>query len=340
MTKKILVVDDSAFMRKIITEQINKIPGFEVISTARDGETCLWKIERFKPDAITLDVEMPGLGGLETLKKIKENWDIPVFMLSSAQKKDITIEALEAGAIDFIEKPKNLRQHPGEFQYELATRLEAVFGKKNRPIVQTHSNVAIHKEKNIPIIKREAVVIGASTGGPKALLTIIESLPSDLNLPIFIVQHMPKSFTTSFAKRLDSHSKRPVMEARDGEQIKPGYVYVAPGDYHMLIDDNNIRLTKGPKVNSVRPAVDLLFESAADRYGSNVLAIILTGMGRDGTEGMHKIKEVRGATIAQDKESSVIYGMPGHAVNAGVVDQCANLEKIGKILNEVAKVSK
>lgn len=338
--KKILVVDDSAFMRKIITEQINKISGFEVVATAHDGEASLWKIERFKPDAITLDVEMPGMNGLETLKKIREKWDIPVFMLSSVQEQDITIAALEAGAIDFIEKPKNLRERPREFQEELTQHLEAVFKTRSRKVRDKQSNEPLTQTNSIPRVKKEAVVIGASTGGPKALIEIIECLPQDLSLPIFIVQHMPKGFTTSFAKRLNNHTKRPVVEAKNGEPIIPGTIYLAPGDYHMVIDGKFIRLTQGPKVQRMRPAVDVLFESAVKRYGSNLLAVVLTGMGSDGTEGMQMVKDVGGHTIAQNEESCVVYGMPGNAVAAGVVDMSADLKTIGEIINEVEQVNK
>ena len=239
--RKILVVDDSAFMRKIISEQINNIPGFTVVATAHDGEASLYKIERFKPDAITLDVEMPGMNGLETLKKIKEKWDIPVFMLSSATGQDITIAALEAGAIDFIEKPLNLRENASEFQQNLTRHLEAVFKRKTKPTIQSRTNHKINGSTNIPKIKRDAIVIGASTGGPQALLKIIELLPSYLTIPIFIVQHMPRGFTTSFAERLNKHSKRPVVEAKDGEKIEAGRVYLAPGDYHMLIHGDVIQ---------------------------------------------------------------------------------------------------
>lgn len=338
--KKILVVDDSAFMRKIISEQINNIPGFKVVATAHDGEASLYKIERFKPDAVTLDVEMPGMNGLETLKEIKKNWDIPVFMLSSAQGKDITIAALEAGAIDFIEKPVNLREKANEFQQELMMHLEGVFKGKSKASVAPQVKQLVNGGAQIPKTKREAVVIGASTGGPQALLEIIQLVPKDLSIPIFIVQHMPKGFTTSFAERLNNHSTRPVVEARNGEKIEPGKIYLAPGDYHMLIDGDTIQLTQSEKVNRVRPAVDLLFESAAEKYQSKLLGIILTGMGKDGTYGMQKIKEAGGHTIVQDEASSIVYGMPGSAVAAGVVDLIEDIEKIGKILYEVAKVSK
>ncbi|MDE1548305.1 protein-glutamate methylesterase/protein-glutamine glutaminase [Jeotgalibaca caeni] len=336
MNKRILVVDDSAFMRKVLTQQISAVHGYEVAGTARSGEDALKKMELVKPDAVTLDVEMPGMGGLETLTHIKKQYDIPVFMLSSLQGKEITIQALEAGATDFIEKPSNLLENAADFQERLEAHLSILLD--NKRVVSPYP-LPIKQEK-MSMKKIKAIVIGASTGGPRALLQVIRSLPSELQIPVFITQHMPEGFTTSFAKRLDDSARIPVKEAEHGELIQPGTVYVAPGNYHMAIKGDRIYLDQTEKLNGVRPAVDVLFDSASQVYKENLLAVILTGMGKDGTKGMKSVKKLGGHTLAQDEASSVVYGMPGNAVRAGVVDRCADLVEIADILKEVAKVSK
>lgn len=337
MVKRILVVDDSAFMRKIISEQINQIDDFEVVATAMNGESAIQKMDQFNPDVITLDVEMPGMCGLETVKRIREKSQVPVFMLSSLKGQDTTIQALESGATDFIEKPRNIRERPGEFQNELACRINAVF---QEPLKNYTHNKKLMTINNLKDKEIKAIVIGASTGGPRALLEIICQLPTHLAVPVFIAQHMPEGFTTSFAKRLDQCASVPVKEAKHGEIIKPGTVYLAPGNYHMEIVGHEINLTQTAKINGVRPAVDTLFQTAAHAYGKHLLAVILTGMGKDGTVGMTHVKERKGHTLAQDEASCVVYGMPGNAVKAEVVDAIANLGEIASILNEVSKVKK
>lgn len=333
MPIRILVVDDSAFMRKILSAQMNSIEGFEVVATAVNGETALQKMDTYKPDVITLDVEMPGMNGLETVKRIREKSNIPVFMLSSLQGTDITIQALESGATDFIEKPKNLRENPDAFRNELASHIGAVFQRKAR----IPAEVNVQRKKRIVDTAFKAVVIGASTGGPRALLQVISSLPKDLAIPVFIVQHMPEGFTQSFAQRLNQNAAVPVKEAVHQEPIVPGTVYVAPGNYHMAIEHNTIHLSQSEKLNGVRPAVDVLFESAAKKYTSDLLAIVMTGMGKDGTVGMTHVKATGGVTIVQDEETSVVYGMPGNAVKAGVVDAIYDLDDIAKLLHDIER---
>lgn len=338
VTTRVLVVDDSAFMRKILTEQISAVEGFEVIGTARSGEDALRKMELLRPDIMTLDVEMPGMDGLQTIKKIREKSDLPVFMLSSLQGKEITIAALESGATDFIEKPRNLLQNAADFQRELAYHLKSVV--QNDDEVTQLKDSEPREVEDILNQEMEAIVIGASTGGPRALMQLIQKLPQSLAIPVFIVQHMPEGFTASFAKRLNDSAKVPVIEARHREKIKAGTVYIAPGNYHMQIHGGEIMLTQTEKRNGVRPAVDHLFESAALLYKNNLLSIILTGMGKDGTNGMKAIKKMGGFSIAQDRESCVVFGMPGSAINAGVVDVCTNLTGISDMINKIARVSK
>lgn len=335
MAIKLLIVEDSAFMRKIISDVIAQIPGIEVVGIARNGLDALEVIPRMKPDIITLDIEMPKLNGIETLKRIKKKYDIPVIMLSSLSGTDITIEALDLGAIDFIPKPERLNVSLEEFKRELEIKIKAIVQEEMPGLAKREVRLSKCSQLNKEI---GAIAIGASTGGPRALNYLISSLPETINIPIFIVQHMPKGFTTSFAERLDREAKIKVVEAKDNMIIERNTVYLAPGDYHMLIEENRISLNSKEKIYGVRPAVDYLFESAARKYKERLLGIILTGMGRDGAKGMKAIKEFGGCNIAQSEESCVVYGMPRHAVESGVVDAVLGLEEISNSLNKLLKV--
>jgi len=333
MNIKVLVVDDSPFMRKIITETITSIDGLEVIGTARNGRDALKAIPQLQPDVITLDIEMPGLNGLETLEIIKKEHNVPVIMMSSFSGEDNTIAALDLGAMDFIEKPHDIRNQSEVFKNEVADKIKPLFEQKKMDMPLEKSFLQMNGlEKRLPK-KIKAIAIGASTGGPKALFSIIRSLPENLSFPIFIVQHMPKGFTTSFSKRLDKESHATVVEAEEGMAIKGGIVYVAPGGYHMLIENNRIKLNEADKIHGVRPAVDYLFETAAAAYGSNLASFILTGMGQDGALGLAEIKKAGGFTVAQNRETSIVYGMPGNAVQKGVIDEIASLNEISELIN-------
>lgn len=326
-------MDDSPFMRKIITETITSIDGLEVIGTARNGRDALKAIPQLQPDVITLDIEMPGLNGLETLEIIKKEHNVPVIMMSSFSGEDNTIAALDLGAMDFIEKPHDIRNQSEVFKNEVADKIKPLFEQKKMDMPVEKSLLQINGlEKRLPK-KIKAITIGASTGGPKALFSIIRSLPENLSFPIFIVQHMPKGFTTSFSKRLDKESNATVVEAEEGMAIKGGIVYVAPGGYHMLIENNRIKLNEADKIHGVRPAVDYLFETAATAYGSNLASFILTGMGQDGASGLAEIKKAGGFTVAQNRETSIVYGMPGNAVQKGVIDEIASLNEISELIN-------
>ncbi|WP_407371284.1 chemotaxis response regulator protein-glutamate methylesterase [Carnobacterium sp.] len=333
MDIKVLVVDDSPFMRKIITETITSIDGLEVIGTARNGRDALKAIPQLQPDVITLDIEMPGLNGLETLEIIKKEYSTPVIMMSSFSGEDNTIAALDLGAMDFIEKPHDIRNQSDVFKNEVADKIKPLFEQlKTEVHIEKSFLQKSELEDRLPK-KIKAIAIGASTGGPKALFSIIRSLPENLKFPIFIVQHMPKGFTTSFSKRLDKESSATVVEAEDGMTIKAGFVYVAPGGYHMVIDNQCIKLNEADKIHGVRPAVDYLFETAADTYGSDLASFILTGMGQDGAKGLDKIKKAGGFTVAQNRETSIVYGMPGNAVQKGVIDEIASLNEISELIN-------
>lgn len=335
VTIKVMVVDDSAFMRKVISDQINNISEMLVCTTARSGEDALNKIPKFLPDLITLDIEMTGMNGLETLEQIKSHYDIPVIMISSHTGEEMTISCLEKGAMDFVEKPINLLKIEESFTDELASKIKSIVQTTELRSVQYTKK---SDEKASFPTKISAIVIGASTGGPKALMQLIKAIPSNLKVPIFIVQHMPKGFTKSFSTRLDQEAKVKVIEAKQGEIIKPGVVYIAPGDYHMRIENQKILLTQEDKIHSVRPAVDPLFESASKIYRKQLVGIILTGMGNDGALGMKHISEAGGYTIAQDKDSSIVFGMPRRAIELDVIDEVLSLNQIEEKLNWMIKV--
>ncbi|MDX9916882.1 MAG: chemotaxis response regulator protein-glutamate methylesterase [Gudongella sp.] len=334
MTIKVLIVDDSAFMRKVISDMMKELSGIEVVGTARNGYEALDFIAKNSVDIVTLDVEMPGMNGIETLKEIKARYTIPVIMLSSNKNPEVTIEALELGAIDFIEKPVNIGINISEIKDDIERKIRSILTIKPGTDRQV-----VHKAIKKPPSKRkfDALVVGASTGGPKALVYLVSRLPADTKLPIFIVQHMPKGFTASLAERMDRESALDVVEAKNGMLIKEGTVYLAPGDFHMVVRGESVFLETYDKIHGVRPAVDYLFETASQKYGDKLLAALLTGMGRDGTEGMIKIRRSGGYNLAQDKETSTIFGMPGNAIANGVVDEVLSLEDMSETINRLVR---
>jgi len=335
MAIRVMVVDDSAFMRKIISDTLNDIEGVQVVATARDGKTALGIIEREHLDIVTLDVEMPEMDGLETLKRIKAISKVPVMMLSSNNKPETTIEALELGALDFVEKPVDIRTNIREIKRELEGKVKSIVMENEEP-VQPTGHMAKRQAVNVTR-NFEALVIGASTGGPKALVYLVSKLPKNLRIPVFIVQHMPRGFTTSLAERMDKESAVKVVEAQDGMPIVPGTVYLAPGDYHMVLTKGRVKLDTGDKIHGVRPAVDHLFNTAADIYRDRLLGVVLTGMGKDGADGMVRIKDYGGYNMVQNKETCTVYGMPGSAVAKGVVDDVLSLEDLSGTINRMVR---
>lgn len=352
MQVKLMVVDDSAFMRKIVSDAASKVHGVTVVGTARNGLDAIENIERYRPDVITMDIEMPKMNGIDALKIIKKEYpEIEVIMLSSHSKEgsEVTMEALALGALDFIEKSSD-RGDTSFITSQLEAKLLALdliekpFLRKER-VVERRTSKREQRElrelnSSFDFKKVKALVLGASTGGPKILFNIVKGIPKDINMPVFLVQHMPKGFTKSFAERMDSESPLKVVEAEDQMLIQNNVVYVAPGDYHMLIEGNRIVLNQKAKLHGVRPAVDFLFESATRQYGGDLLGIILTGMGKDGAAGFMSIKEAGGYTLAQNKETCVVYGMPGYAVSSGVVDEVLSPEEIVDVINKIVKVKK
>lgn len=340
MAIKVLVVDDSAFMRKVISEILSQQPDIRVVATARNGQDALTKLEKLDVDVVTLDLEMPVLDGLETLKRIMDKNPLPVIVLSSMTQRgsDITMQALSYGAVDFVPKPSgtiSLDLHT--VSEEIVAKVRSVAGirvKKAKAGVQqkikfTARAVEPKRPSKPDAISDNIVVIGASTGGPRALEEVLSALPETLNAGIIVVQHMPKGFTYSFAERLNTITGIKVKEAEEGDYVKNGHALVAPGDYHLIIDSNRqIQLNQNEPVQYLRPAVDVTMLDLPTVFGNNVVGVILTGMGRDGARGMTAIKERGGFTITQDRATSTIYSMPKAVVDAGSADYILPLHGI------------
>lgn len=338
---KVIVADDSALMRKLISDMLNSDENIEVIKTAYNGKDLINKIQQEKPDVITLDIEMPIMGGIETLKEMKNmNTLIPTIVISGVSHRNttLTMDCLHYGAFDFIAKPESgMSSKITDIKNQLVEKVKLAASKG----LSAHENkVTVSKEVNKGIdtsIKIQAVVIGASTGGPKALYKVITKFPQNMGVPIFVVQHMPVGFTKAFAERLNDNSNIRVKEAEDNESYMNNVVYIAPGGYHMEVEKNGkISLNKEPPIWGVRPAVDKLFISASKVFGSHIVSAVLTGMGRDGAEGTKIIKENGGITLSESESTCVIYGMPKAAYETGKVDIVAPIDNIA---NEIIKIT-
>lgn len=405
---RILIADDSAFMRKVLTDLFKAQPDFEVVGTAINGRDAVEKVKKYHPDLLTLDVQMPVMDGLNALAVIMEIAPMPVVMLSSLTKEgtDETIRALSLGAVDFISKAGGSisridtieedilakcraaakanvkRAMKGARAAELAERERRAmekaepprmhhvelparhnpfgtkpateekkprnpFGHHENPLLQKRKPTLTPHAQPAPNVKASGagsgklVAIGTSTGGPQALQSVITRLPGELPCGVVVVQHMPPGFTKSLANRLDSLSKVSVKEAENGDIIEPGHVYIAPGNYHMRVasegSKRKIVLSQDPPIGNHRPAVNVLYDSVAP-VGKNLVAVIMTGMGCDGTEGMKKIKAQGGYSIAQDESTSVVYGMPKSVVDAGLADEVRPVTDIARAI--VAAVEK
>ena len=323
---RVLVVDDSAFMRKIITSMIDSDPQLTVVGTAFDGVNALQKISQLHPDIITLDVNMPRMDGLTTLKEIMKQHPMPVIMLSATTQEgaEITFKALKLGAVDYIPKPSGqISLDIEKVRSELVERIKTAAQAK----IVTHEGAASPVQTKQGL-QEKVITIGASTGGPPAVEEILVNLPENTP-PILIVQHMPVGFTHSFAKRLDRLCSFGVKEAEEGDVVRQGQALVAPGGYHMTVTgDGRVQLNDGPPEHGVKPAVDPMMKTIADVYGSEVIGVILTGMGRDGASGIKIIKEKGGRTIAQNEATCTVFGMPKMAIQKGGVDKVLPLSKI------------
>ncbi|GKX28964.1 chemotaxis response regulator protein-glutamate methylesterase [Vallitalea longa] len=353
--KKILVIDDSAFMRRVISDIIKSDSRCEVIGTAKNGEDGLQKIKELKPDVVTLDIEMPIMNGLEMLEQLKlDKIHVPIIVMSTLASEGTqeTIRALELGAIDFVTKPQNIfKVNTEEMKNKLIEKLLMAVNIKTPKIQQLKPRRRDYPSKKFRTTKPEndclsinskIVAIGCSTGGPRALQYVLPYLPSNLDAGIIIVQHMPAGFTKSLADRLNQLSEINVKEAEDGDIIEKGTAYIAPGNYHMkVIQDKKcnlcIKLSKEDPFRGHRPAVDVMMNSLVDVNIDNLIGVIMTGMGNDGTEGLWNLKDNHKIhIIAQDEETCVVYGMPKAVVAKGIADEIIPLESISdSILKKV-----
>ncbi|MEA1975794.1 MAG: chemotaxis response regulator protein-glutamate methylesterase [Bacillota bacterium] len=332
---KVLIVDDSAFMRKLIEDIVNSSDKLKVVGKAKNGQEALVQLEKLKPDVITMDVEMPVMNGQVALEIIMKNNPIPVVMLSAVTKKgaDATLMALEAGAVDFITKPESIFKVKDEsVKNDIIEKIivaSKVDIKKYKPISTLGKN-KIEKTKFLRSKKfSKIILIGTSTGGPRALQQVIPKIPGDINAPILVVQHMPPGFTKSLSERLDNVSEVSVREAEGNEELLPGCVYIAPGDKHLKVKKVGGKfftyLDDGELVSGHKPSVDALFNSVNQMNVSNVIAVIMTGMGKDGAKEIKKLKENRNYTIAQDEESCVVFGMPKSAIEINAITEVVGL---------------
>lgn len=352
MTKRlirVLVVDDSAFMRKIITDLLSTEPQVQVIGHARNGEQALELIKEHNPDIVTLDIEMPVMDGLSTLEAIMRERPLPVIMLSSLTETGSTqtIKALELGAVDFIQKPTlSFMITSSQFKDDLLEKVKASVAYRIKQMDTTHKTTVtrgekpLAKERPVPMpvsSGKKIVAIAVSTGGPKALQSVIPMLPANLSAAVLVVQHMPAGFTKSLAERLNQLSAIDVKEAEHGELMREGQVYIAPGDYHLRIahhrNQSYVELSKDAPVGGHRPAADQLFESLSRLPFSEAVCVVMTGMGSDGTKGIEKLNKTRTTyVIAQNEDSCVVYGMPKSVTTAGLVDKVAPLNQIANVI--------
>ncbi len=336
MPIKVLVVDDSALMRALLTEIVNGGPDLQVVGAAPDALTAREMIKTLNPDVMTLDVEMPKMDGLEFLSRVMRLRPMPVVMISSFTERgsEVTLQALELGAVDFIPKPRaesiSVFQSSAE---EIREKIRAAYGARLRSLPRrtepaTATKAPASSGLSTAGMSNKLIAIGASTGGTEAIREVLEGLPPDVP-GVVIVQHMPETFTPSFAKRLDSASRLSVVEARGGERVQPGHAYLAPGHSHMLVRREGgtyvTELSRDEPVNRHRPAVDVLFHSVAAEAGANAVGVILTGMGKDGAQGLLAMRQRGAWTIGQDEATCVVYGMPREAARVGALDEVAAL---------------
>lgn len=368
---RVMVVDDSAVIRGLITRALETDPGIQVVATVGNGQLAVSQMSRSDVDVIVLDIEMPVMDGLTALPELlKAAPDVKIIMASTLTQRNaqVSIEALQKGASDYIPKPSSTGEIHGsaDFKRDLIEKVK-VLGRVRRDRRDRNKAAGIPESKpaaaraataapgarssllspTSPIVLRpfarsnpQIVGIGSSTGGPQALFTVLGNLPASFKLPIVITQHMPATFTTILAEHIARVAKRPSAEGRDGEPIEPGKIYLAPGDNHMVVETQGtqkiIRLNKNPPENFCRPAVDPMFRSLAAAYGPSVLGVVLTGMGSDGAKGGRVLVDAGANVIAQDEASSVVWGMPGAAANAGI---CSALLPIDKVAGEIARIS-
>ncbi|GGF50966.1 chemotaxis response regulator protein-glutamate methylesterase [Terasakiella brassicae] len=337
---KVLIVDDSALIREMLASIINSDPALTVVGTAPDALKAREMIKRLNPDVVTLDIEMPKMNGIDFLRKIMKLRPMPVVMISTMTQNSaaITLEALEIGAVDFVAKPKHdVERELGEKAKEIIAKVKTAANAKVKPLEQTIFPVVKEPMVAMPgsALQYNMIVIGASTGGVEALRTIFSDLPKEMP-PIFVVQHMPKQFTKTFAQRLNGLGQLNVHEAEDYMIARSGHVYIAPGDRHLRVAKSKgevvCRLMEGNPVSGHIPSVDVLFDSVCHVDPRRTIGVILSGMGKDGAESMLKMHQAGSYTVGQDEQSCVVYGMPKAAYEKGGVDVQADLNKIADVL--------
>ncbi len=356
---RILIVDDSAVMRSLLRSVIMSDAGLEVAGTAGDGETALGVLQSLRPDLVLLDVEMPVMDGLVTLRKLRaQGHKMPVIMCSSLTQRGakVTIEALACGASDYVAKPAGQASRESAIKalsQDLFSKIRALFIQQQQ---QVFPGGARPPQGPLPAPPLEtkaissipaALAIGVSTGGPAALDILLPALPQGFRLPVLIVQHMPELFTKLFAERLSGRCRLPVHEAVEGEPVLPGTVYIAKGDWHLEVlaaahigSAATLRVAQGPQENHCRPAVDVRFRSMAAVYGAGVLAVVLTGMGSDGLKGCRAVRERGGSVLAQDQATSAVWGMPGAVAQAGLAHKVLPLDAIaGEIVRMASRAA-
>ena len=342
---RILIVDDDVISRKLLRTLLEREQSAEIVGLAPNGKIALDKIRQLNPDLITLDVEMPEMDGIETLKRIRAEWpNLPVIMFSGSTEEGaaVTLEALSLGASDYVTKPQGRLGSTLPLEQLKADFLPKIRALCSGPEHATEPDTPARKaprRRPAPTSagRPDVLVIGVSTGGPNALAEVIPLLDPELTIPVMIVQHMPPLFTRLLAERLNKTSGLEVVEATNGQSVEPGHVYIAPGDFHMrpvqAKEGVKLALDQGPPVNSCRPAADPLFEAAVAVYGPRVLACVLTGMGRDGMVGCEHVKDAGGHVVVQDEATSVVWGMPGFVSRNGLADAELPITQIASELN-------
>lgn len=348
---RVLLVDDSSVVRRVLTDVISSDPHLEVAGTASNGKIALERIAQLKPDLVLLDIEMPEMDGLATLAELrKKNRRLPVIMFSTLTHRgaSATLDALSLGADDYVPKERNslgLAAAIDDLRRDLLPKIHALCMRdsaKAQHVAKVESRPAVIARPKLPESRIDLVVIGVSTGGPDALCKVLPGLPKDFPVPVVMVQHMPAIFTKLLAERLSAKAAMPVREAEGGEKLEPGTIWLAQGGKHLVTtvmqDEIVLRLDDSPPRNFCKPSVDVLFESALKISGAHTLAVILTGMGSDGLESCEKIRKQGGQIVVQDQETSVVWGMPGAVARAGLADSVKPLEEIAtEVIQRVMK---